>query len=127
MTPKGTQSKKVSIVITEALMIMGIFYSCGSLGRAFTWAQQTLSGDGASVPGVLRLLLACDHLCRAIAAQHISLLHYAAQRVAVSSWPLLLVVLGMAGTCETLEHCYQNARKKYRQLVDHKAARSTSE
>ena len=103
-------SKAISGV---ALVVLGMFILYENLEAAVACLNHVLGFDSSDVPGAVpSIILAVSQLIQAHAADHQCSLEAALQHVLISSWPLLLVMIGTLLSRDTFAPIVNTPRTK---------------
>jgi hypothetical protein len=107
---------RVKSIAGAALAGLGLFISYENLDRAATELSHFLGTISGGALGALpTIILAVARVLQACAADHQRFLHSFLQHMLASSWPLLLVMAGMALSRDTHTG---NAKPLLKKIVD---------
>ncbi len=118
--------ERAKSIAGAALVVLGMFILYERLGRALNYWKHLLDADPA--PGMLStLILAALRVIQPYSACHQSVLKVLVQQVVVTSWPLLIVMVGTILSRDTFRDNQAgiDAAKEALGRVDPKAGRST--
>ena len=109
-------------------MGFGMFILYENLAGAVAWLSHVLGTNSPEALGVLpAVILAASRVLQAYGADHPRSLQGFLQHMLVSSWPLLLVMVGTVLSRDTFTDNVKARSKKDCGLVDLTTGRSTSE
>ena len=126
MVGRQTGFRGSKSIAGAALVGLGAFILYENLAGAVVRLSQVLGANGSGALGVLpAVILAGSRVVQAYPAGHQRFLHGLLQQVLVSSWPLLLVMVGTVLSRDALEDNVNVLPKKDCGRVDLTARRST--
>src|SRR4051812_23562518 len=113
MARKWTAYRSSKSVAGVALVELGIFILYENLAAAVACLNRVLAGSSSDVLGALpSMILALAQALETHAADHQCILHRVLERVLVSSWPLLLVMVGTVLSRDAFTPNFNTTRKK---------------
>lgn len=127
MARQRTSFRSSKSIAGAALAGFGTFILYENLAAAVAWLSHVLGANNSEALGVLpAIILAVSQALQAHAASHQCFLQGFIGHMLVSSWPLLLVMVGTVLSRDTFTDNVNTPPKKDRGLVDLKSGRSTS-
>jgi hypothetical protein len=128
MTRLRRNFRSTKSVAGAALVGFGMFILYENLAGAVAWLNHVRGANSFEALGVLpAFMLAVSQVLPAHAANHQHFLQASLQHMLVSSWPLLLVMVGTVLSRDRVTDNVNAVRKNDRGLVDLTTGRSTLE
>jgi len=128
MARQRTAFRSSKSIAGAALVGFGMFILYENLAGAVAWLSHVLGTNSPEALGVLpAVILAASRVLQAYGADHPRSLQGFLQHMLVSSWPLLLVMVGTVLSRDTFTDNVKARSKKDCGLVDLTTGRSTSE
>jgi hypothetical protein len=126
MTRLRRNFRSTKSIAGAALVGCGMFILYENLAGAVAWLGHILGPNSFEALGVLpAFILAASQVLPAHAGNHQHLLQVSLQHMLVSSWPLLLVMVGTVLSRDTVRDNVNTVQKKDHGLVDLTTGRST--
>jgi hypothetical protein len=126
MTRLRRNFRSTKSIAGAALVGFGMFILYENLAGAVAWLGHILGTNSFEALGVLpAFILAVSQVLPAHAASHQHLVQVSLQHMLVSSWPLLLVMVGTVLSRDTVRDNVNTVQKKDHGLVDLTTGRST--
>jgi len=127
MAGQQTVFRSSKSIAGAVLVGLGMFILYENLAGAVARLSHILGANGSGALGVLpAVILAVSQVLQAYAADHQRFLQGFLQHMLVSSWPMLLVLVGTVLSRDAFADNVNALPKKDRGLVDLTAGRSTS-
>jgi hypothetical protein len=127
MARQRTAFRSSKAIAGAALVGFGMFILYENTAGAVAWLSHFLGANSSEALGVLpAVILAVSQVLQANAANRHCFLQGFLEHMLVSSWPLLLVVVGTVLSRETFTDNVNAPPKKDRGLVDLRTSRSRS-
>lgn len=126
MARQRTAFRSSKSIAGAVLVGFGMYILYGNLAGAIAWLSHVLGANSSEGLGVLpAVILAVSQVLEAQAANQQRFLQGLLQHMLVSSWPLLLVMVGTVLSRDTFTDDVNAFPKKDCGLVDQTAGRST--